>query len=504
MVEVEVAAEAEGEDIEGSSPPGRLARISGLEIDPEEDLSSTEAVERSGEEQPANGSSQIPSRIVPGADFLEPVQQDGFVLDDNPIRTYLREAAKTRLLTRKEEQSLARSIESGRRLSRIKAELQLQQAAKPSSVDIVLALLRRLSKSGRFLEALCAQSLHDEETGLRNIFSCLAEGGREAELRSQVTIDTVARDLQPAAETTAQEYQALCVDSRLLPAEVWDAIDGSWPVTALEGALDDCRTTLRLEALKDSLAQHFDRVVQESTRAETQLAEANLRLVVSVAKKHLGRGLPLLDLIQEGNIGLLRGVEKFDYHRGFKFSTYATWWIRQAITRAIADQSRTIRMPVHMWEQLNQLHRAGNMLAQEFGREPTCAELGSELGVPEDKIRETIKFSRQPLSLETPVGEEGDSHLGDFLQDHNSLSPLDAASREMLKEKIEEVLDTLTPRESRVLRLRFGLLDGKARTLEEVGLEFCLTRERIRQIEAKALRKMRHPTRCGKLRGYLD
>lgn len=274
-------------------------------------------------------------------------------------------------------------------------------------------------------------------------------------------------------------------------------------IQILKGRLEETESEEEKEEIRADIKE-LQKAVELGADAKKRLSEANLRLVVSIAKRYVGRGMLFLDLIQEGNLGLIKAVEKFDYRKGYKFSTYATWWIRQAITRAIADQARTIRIPVHMVETINKLIRVSRQLLQELGREPSPEEIAVEMNMPVDRVREILKISQEPVSLETPIGEEEDSHLGDFIKDDNVPVPADAAAFTLLKEQLEEVLGTLTEREQKVLTLRFGLEDGRARTLEEVGKEFNVTRERIRQIEAKALRKLRHPSRSRKLKDYLE
>ncbi len=411
---------------------------------------------------------EIGIEVTDGEKDFEEVEQidDEMLLDiemmdsvslDDPVRMYLKEIGRVSLLTANDEVELAQAIE-----------------AKP---------LHDALKALNVIEEIDSRQRSVEEM-LPDVIERLA---------------TVKRKGQQAH--IAQELLGLSDLGKL--QNLLDAASAERRRQATNGA---ARPRVRAEALESyriaryRLTERYERAYE----AKQRLTEANLRLVVSIAKKYIGRGMSFLDLIQEGNMGLIRAVEKFDYHKGYKFSTYATWWIRQAITRAIADQARTIRIPVHMVETINKLVRVSRRLLQELGREPSDEEIGEEMGITPEKVREIVKVSQDPVSLETPIGEEEDSHLGDFVEDREAVSPSDAASLTMLHSEVEDVLDTLTPRERRVLQLRFGLIDGHQRTLEEVGKRFGVTRERIRQIEAKALRKLRHPSRSKKLRDYLE
>jgi RNA polymerase primary sigma factor len=431
---------------------------------------------------------------VPDAiENAEPEPQDGV---DDPVRMYLSEIGRVGLLTSADERRLAREIEEGKHIREIELQWLDDQGQEPTGSEILSTLLEQLHRERRALRAI-TEYLNIENSRLaEQVVDETFRNALDGELDQALT-DHLTGSLCCDPEQAGRFLVRISILTHILTPEL---------LALAAGASGGKRHPLLSPQEKvDELARrsHFERLTEAGCRGEKEIAEANLRLVVSVAKRYAGRGMALLDLIQEGNIGLMRAVQKFDYRMGYKFSTYGHWWIRQAITRAIADKSQAIRIPVHMVETIQELARATRQLVQRLGREPTSKEIGRHMDVTPERVREILKAShQQPLSLETPIGDD-DGRLGDLLEDRDALAPADAASHRLLKEQVMDVLGTLTDRERKVLTLRFGLEDGRSRTLEELGRGFEVTRERIRQIEGKALQKLRHPSRSKKLRDYL-
>jgi len=426
---------------------------------------------------------------------------------DDPVRMYLHEIGKYPLLNAKLERELASKIEPYKYLENIKDYFKMTAGRAPSLSEYILQILRNLYICDQVINQLSEHLNVNRKSSFKE--KILNQKLHQAidEFINQELVIKISKELNLEPPEIEKRLVDFSIYVRMINPEIFSIIDGntSWDKFKQQVTKGfDAKLISKLESNNRRFLSKFEQIDREGKEASKQLTVSNLRLVVSVAKKYVGHGMPLLDLIQEGNIGLVRAVEKFEYRKGYKFSTYATWWIRQAITRAIADQARTIRIPVHMVETINRLLKVNRKLSQEFGREPSCEEIGHGMEISAEKVREIMKLSQVPISLEMPIGEEEDSHLGDFIEDRATLPPADAASRELLKSQLDKVLGELTDRERKVLLLRFGLEDGRARTLEEVGKEFNVTRERIRQIEAKALRKLRHPSRSRKLKDYLE
>ena len=474
---------------------------------------------------PSGGDYEVPSLAedAVGVDFDDDMTSDGWVNVDyqlpaaepqqkepesdevleDPVKIYLREIGAVDLLTKREEWTLARRIEAADYIKGLERDLTDAGGRSPTACQVVGHLLERVCEAEPLIDTLARYlGLHVGQTLSDVMFGPALRQALDGEVSDEI-VNFVADTLNAEPEDVRADIVALSLTSGVLPQALLKILTPRITLSELAVLTGDDGFSRSMARHEPAFRGHIDRVLQEGEAAHEYLTTANLRLVVSIAKRYLNRGLPLLDLVQEGNLGLLKSVEKFDYRKGYKFSTYATWWIRQGITRGIADKSRTIRVPVHMVERIGKLKRASQQFVQENGRNPTPEEVSSHLEVSPTQVKEALEAAQTPVSLESPVGDEGGT-VADFIEDRGSPAPVEAASQELLKTEIENVLGTLDRREAQVLRLRFGLDDGRSRTLEEVGSDFGVTRERIRQIEAKALQKLKHPGRCDTLYDFWE